>query len=115
MPGRFTVPVAEWIGRRLFSPGTPVDVDRCALVPERRWPAAASSVAGKREAWRFSERPINVRARMSLAALLDRYSSEPLSLGATTGFTKRLKASTLRRDDQFMSALNTHIASMATN
>lgn len=110
-----TVPVAEWIGRRLFSPGTPVDVDRCALVPERRWPAAASSVAGKREAWRFSERPINVRARMSLAALLDRYSSEPLSLGATTGFTKRLKASTLRRDDQFMSALNTHIASMATN
>jgi len=110
-----TVPVAEWIGRRLVVPGVPVEVGRCVLVPGRRWPAAASSVAGEREAWQLSERPIAVRPRMSLAALLDRYSAEPLSLGATTGFTERLKASTLRRDDQFMTALDTHIAAMATN
>ncbi len=110
-----TVPVAEWIGRRLVSPGEPLDVGRSVLTPGRRWPAAASSVAGKREAWQLSERPIVVRPRMSLSALLDRYSSEPLSLGATTGFTERLKASTLRRSDHFVTALDTHITAMTTN
>ena len=109
-----TVPVAEWIGRRLVSPGEPVDVGRSALTPGRRWRAAASSVAGQREAWQLSERPIVMRPRMSLAALLDRYSSEPLSLGATTGFTERLKASTLRRNDHFVTALDLHIAAIAT-
>ncbi|WP_075847384.1 DNA cytosine methyltransferase [Saccharomonospora sp. CUA-673] len=110
-----TVPVAEWIGHRLMSPGVPVDVGRSALEPGRRWPGAASSVAGKRESWQLSERPIVVRQRTSLAGLLGQYSSEPLSLGATTGFTARLKASTLWRDERFVAALDTHIAAMATN
>lgn len=109
-----TVPVAEWIGCRLVDPAQPADVERSRLEPGRRWPAAASSVAGQREAWSLSDRPIAVRPRMSLATLLQKYAADPLSLGATTGFTKRLKASSLRRDDRFVTALDTHIIAMAT-
>ena len=74
---------------------------------------AASSVAGEREAWELSERPLAARPRMSLAAVLETYDADPLSLKATMGFTKRLKASRLRRDERFVAALDTHIAAMA--
>lgn len=107
-----TVPVAEWVGRRLVSPGEPVGVDRRALDPGCRWPSAASSVAGERDSWKVSERPIAVRKRMSLAAVLERYACEPLSVGATTGFMSRLKASRLRREDRFVLALDAHIAAL---
>lgn len=110
-----TVPVAEWVGRRLSSPADPVDVHREPLAPGQRWPSAASSVGGSREAWGLSERPLSVRRRMSLAMLLSRYASEPLSLGATAGFTKRLKASPLRRDGRFVNALDAHIAALSAN
>lgn len=109
-----TVPVAEWIGRRLVEPGQPVGVHRSPLKAGRRWPLAASSVAGEREVWELSERPLAVRPRMSLAAVLETYDADPLSLVATTGFTTRLKASALRRDERFVTALDTHIAAMTT-
>lgn len=107
-----TVPVAKWIGSRLMTPGEHVDVDRHAFTPDQRWPPAASSVAGKREVWSISERPVAKRSGATLMDLLDRYASEPLSLGATSGFTRRLKASTLRRDDRFVKALDAHIAAL---
>lgn len=108
-----TVPVASWVGRRLMQPGALVEAPRTPLVPGRRWPSAASSVAGKREQWHVSERPIAVRSRSSLAGLLDKYSSDPLSLGATQGFTQRLKASSLKRDARFEAALDAHIAALS--
>jgi len=109
-----TVPVAAWIGRRLVSPGETVAATRTALLPGCRWPSAASAVGGQREAWQVSERPLSVRPSMSLAAVLRKYSAIPLSLGATRGFTTRLKASTLSRDDRFVAALDEHIAAMTT-
>ena len=110
-----TVPVARWIGERLRSPGATVDVDTRALMQGDRWPAAAASVGGDRQAWALSERPCHIAARASLGALLAQHGSDPLTLKATSGFAKRLKASRLRWDPSFMSALDTHIAVMSAS
>ena len=103
-----TVPVAKWVGRRLVGPGEPVDVERRSLA-DSRWPAAAASVGRLREAWCISERPSTIPAGASLASVLGHYGALPLSLGATRGFTSRLKASTLRSRSDFVDALDTHI------
>jgi DNA (cytosine-5)-methyltransferase 1 len=104
-----TVPVSSWVGRRLVDPGDAVDVLRTPLAELKRWPSAAASVGGVREAWGLSERPLAVRARMSLAAVLTEYGASGLSLGATRGFATRLKASNLRSRPGFVAALDAHI------
>ena len=109
-----TVPVARWIGSRLRAPGDPVDAPRRRLPSGSRWPSAASSVGGAREAWALSERPIAVQARQSLAVVLDVHGSEPLTLKATSGFTRRLKASRLSTVPGFISALDAHISAMSS-
>ena len=109
-----TVPVARWIGSRLRAPGDPVDAPRRRLPSGSRWPSAASSVGGAREAWALSERPIAVQARQSLAVVLDVHGSEPLTLKATSGFTRRLKASRLSTMPGFISALDAHMSAMSS-
>jgi DNA (cytosine-5)-methyltransferase 1 len=104
-----TVPVAEWLGGRLIEPGNHVGVDRARLDVGGRWPRAASCVAGNREKWNVSEAPLKVRSRQSLAALLADQGAHPLSHKATSGFTQRLKRSTLSRQPEFMRALETHL------
>jgi DNA (cytosine-5)-methyltransferase 1 len=104
-----TVPVARWVADRLRDPGVPVDVPRRLLPAGSKWPAAAASVAARREAWALSERPRSVRARHSLARLLAVHGSEPMTLKATTGFARRLKASHLRTEPGFIAALEAHV------
>jgi len=104
-----TVPVSTWVGSRLIEPGDPVDVLRRSLTDLRRWPTAAAGVGTDREAWGLSERPRTIGARRSLAAVLAQYGDVPLSLGATKGFTTRLKASKLRSRPGFIDALDAHI------
>lgn len=104
-----TVPVARWVGQRLVAPGDTLDITRRPLSDLIRWPTAAASVGGIREAWNLSERPKVVASRQSLGGLLDRYGGVPLSVGATKGFTARLKASTLRSRPGFIAALDAHI------
>lgn len=105
-----TVSVAKWIGDRLLDPGSPVDVERWRFDDLRGWPWAAASVGGIREGWNISERPLQVAPRESLALMLERYGSIPLSIGATRGFTTRLKGSRLRSRSGFIEALDTHIS-----
>jgi DNA (cytosine-5)-methyltransferase 1 len=109
-----SVPVATWIGHGLVEPRSPVDVTRHPLIVGRRWPRAASSVAGVRGSWPLSERPLAVRPRQTLAALLAAHGSEPLSLNATRGFTTRLVASSLRRRPEFVDDLREHIEHMSS-
>ncbi|WP_307861594.1 DNA cytosine methyltransferase [Nocardioides xinjiangensis] len=109
-----SVPVATWIGRGLAKPRSPVDVTRRPLEVGRRWPAAASSVAGVREAWSLSERPLVVRPQQTLAGLLAAHGADPLSLNATRGFTSRLIASNLRRRPDFVDDLRAHIEHMSS-
>lgn len=107
-----TVPVAHWVGGRLHDPADPIEAAR-PFVVGRRWPAAASSVAGTRQAWDLSEAPLNVQ-RLGIHELLaQRY--EPLSLKATRGFYSRLLNSRLRAGGQsFKAALAAHIEVMAS-
>lgn len=104
-----SVPVSEWIGRGLICPKSPVDVARRPLGPGGRWPSAAASLSGIREAWDLSERPVDKSAPQSLTGLLDKYGVQPLSFGAANGFYTRLQASTLRVPDEFRDALAKHV------
>lgn len=110
-----SVPVARWLGSRLVGPGETVDVPRRVLAGNHRWPAAAASVAGEREAWDVSERPLIVRHRTTLSGLLDSHGAVPLSFGATRGFATRLEASSLRSLAEFRQALDLHQQYMAMN
>lgn len=104
-----SVPVSEWIGRGLHCPKSPVDVARRPLSAGGRWPSAAASLSGIREAWDLSERPVDKSAPQSLTGLLDKYGVQPLSFGAANGFYTRLQASTLRVPDEFRDALAKHV------
>ncbi|MGV0795718.1 DNA (cytosine-5-)-methyltransferase [Mycolicibacterium elephantis] len=104
-----TVPVAEWIGKRLINPGSPVDVERSPFDRRRGWPWAAASVGGVCEGWRISERPLQAPSRASLASMMNSYGAVPLSVGATRGFSSRLRASKLRSRPGFIEALESHI------
>ncbi len=108
-----SVPVARWIGSRLMEPGIPRDDASGPFAAGSRWPSAAASMSGRRETWRVGERPVVVRPRTTLDGLLARYGAEPLSLGATRGFTARLKASQLRRPEGFVEALDAHLFAMS--
>lgn len=106
-----TVPVAEWVGARLLAPGPLVDAAE-PFRADRRWPPAASSVRGRREAWAVSEAPIAL-PRITITELLQE-RLEPLSRKATSGFYSRLKRSTLRAGgSEFHEALRDHIEVMA--
>ncbi len=107
-----TVPVAKWIGNRMIRPGRPVDVERWQFDGLGGWPWAAASVGDVREAWNISERPLQVAPRASLASMIERYGAVPLSIGATRGFTVRLKASRLRSRSGFIEALDAHIGAL---
>lgn len=107
-----TVPVAEWVGQRLVSPGEALDV-ATSLQTAARWPAAASVVRGERQAWAVSEAPLRV-PRTPISRLL-RGRFEPLSLKATQGFYNRLLNSRLRvGGPAFKTALQDHIKAMAS-
>lgn len=108
-----SVPIAKWIGTGLVAPREPVDVSRRALLSGERWPGAAASIRGHREAWTLSERPLSISRRPSLSALLDQYGGVPLSYGASNGFYTRLESSTLRVRDDFRAALKAHVELVA--
>lgn len=108
-----SVPVAEWIGNGLIAPKVTVDVATRSLAAGERWPAAAASISGSREAWQLSERPLAKRPPHSLAAMLSEYGVDPLSFGAANGFYTRLRASKLRVPQEFHAALAAHVAAAA--
>jgi DNA (cytosine-5)-methyltransferase 1 len=104
-----SVPVATWIAQGIAKPREFADVDRRSLALGDRWPSAAASTGGVREAWALSERPLASSPRSTLAAVIDKYGSVPLSHGAAQGFYTRLQASSLRVRDDFRSALGEHV------
>ncbi|GAA5153053.1 DNA cytosine methyltransferase [Nocardioides marinquilinus] len=108
-----SVPVAQWIGTCLVTPREPAEVSRRRLVAGGRWPTAAASIDGSREAWALSERPIAVSRGPSLGALLDQHGGVPLSYEASNGFFTRLQASTLRVRGDFRAALKAHVELVA--
>jgi DNA (cytosine-5)-methyltransferase 1 len=108
-----TVPVAEWVGRRLVGPGEPLHALARPLTIGSRWPAAASGVAGQRTTWSVSERPLAIRQARTLDGVLATHGFQALSLRATSGFATRLARSSLRTSEQFRASLSAHVSYMS--
>ncbi len=103
-----SVPVAEWIGRRLIRPGVPAVEAGPELERGSPWPSAAAAVDGVRRRYPASHFPEAVRRR-TLTEFLQ-YPTKPLSVRAASGFVSRLRKSGLDYPAEFLAALEAHIA-----
>jgi DNA (cytosine-5)-methyltransferase 1 len=97
-----SVPVGEWLGGRLTTPGR-VLAESFELGLDAPWPIAAFGENGRR--WRIdvSDRPRNVGSPD--LSYFDDTGWEPLSARALRGFTKRARASSLRYPEDFLTTL----------
>lgn len=105
-----TVPVAEWIGRRLACPGDYQRSRDLALVQGARWPRAARWNGNHRFQVAISDFP-EWRERPSLVRFL-RFPADPLSIRATAGFLERTGRSKLRFVDGFRERVGAHLEHM---
>jgi DNA (cytosine-5)-methyltransferase 1 len=100
-----SVPIAEWIARRIlnahYSVPEGVKVTRNELLPQ-----SAHGRGGAFIAVDATERP----SRHTTPGILDflKHDGTPLSARATRGFRTRLEASPLRKDKEFLAALKHH-------
>ncbi len=105
-----TVPVAQWLGERLKTPGvydTGRDRDDFPVAP---WPSAARCDLKKRYAVTIAPTPI-AHQRSALHNFLN-HPGTPLSVRAARGFLKRAEASTLRFVPGFKEKIRAHLATM---
>lgn len=105
-----TVPIAEWLGRRLVNPGTYSNERDRPLHRDARWPTAAHGDLRTRRSVDIGPIPV-AKQREKLHEFL-RYPGEPLSARATRGFLKRADASSLRFVPGFKERLRLHLARM---
>ncbi|HET6507112.1 MAG TPA: DNA (cytosine-5-)-methyltransferase [Baekduia sp.] len=107
-----SVPVAEWLGRRLVAPTTVYDETADApLEGGHRWPSAAWGGPDTRvHGSPVSTWPRHVPAT-SLADFLE-YPTTPLSERATAGFLRRTQQGRLRFAEGFIAALRRHHESL---
>jgi DNA (cytosine-5)-methyltransferase 1 len=105
-----SVPVAEWIGRRLREPGKLLDFEVAALKPHTPWPTAAWNVGQGRVRVAASEWPVR-RKQQPLSTFL-RYPTAPLSAKATAGFLSRAEVAPLKFADGFLDAIRAHLQRM---
>lgn len=102
-----TAPAAEWIGRRLASPGT-YDRDRDrSLPPSGKWPAAARYDGAVRHGVEISSFPVWDK-RKPLHQFLE-HDGKPLSPRAARGFLRRADASSLRFVEGFKDRVRAHL------
>jgi DNA (cytosine-5)-methyltransferase 1 len=101
-----TVDVAEWIGRRLRSPGSYDPSGDPPLVRRGPWPRTAWNVGGGRRISCASPWP-DAKSGRPIHDFLH-FDPSPLSARATTGFLARLSRSGLRRPEWFDGVLERH-------
>ncbi|WP_166036984.1 DNA (cytosine-5-)-methyltransferase [Sphingosinicella sp. YJ22] len=103
-----SVPVAEWLGGRLQTPGE-YDLRRdFELNRLKSWPRAARFDGHARHAVEISDYPV-WRDRAPLTKFLQ-YPGKPLSARATRGFLSRTERAKLRFPDGFCDRLRKHLA-----
>lgn len=107
-----SVPVAEWLGRRLRDPdGAYDDSADVAMSGGAKWPAAAWGKDGKAFAVpSASSWPVRRRYR-HLAEFL-RFPPADLSIRATAGFLGRAKSGRLRFPEGFLADVEQHLRRM---
>ena len=102
-----SVPVAEWIGRRLQNPGTYEAITDKELSEGDKWPKAAWGGSGRRFAAEVSDWPVS-RPSELLSDFL-RFPTRPLSARATSGFLRRARASRLHFEPGFLEDTAHHL------
>ena len=108
-----TVPVAEWLGRRLIEPGCYFgELDAAWRVKHRSFPKAARFDGFKRYVVNIGGFP-EWSKRPPLHEFL-RHEGMPLSVRATAGFLSRAEASSLRFVPGFLDAVRGHLRRMQT-
>lgn len=107
-----SVPVAEWVGRRLCDPGR-YDVQRDGHFASSGMAPRAARFDGKR---RFSvdigTDPLGVRPPSIISFMRDSEPKELLSAKATTGFLMRTRRAKLRFAPGFIEAVERHCLAM---
>ena len=102
-----SVPVAEWIGKRLTAPGAYDGSNDREFIASTRWPNAAWCMGGERMVAKVSECPLQ-RRRGRLSA----YATEKwpdISKRALAGFVRRAHEGRLRYPSGFLAALEAHL------
>jgi DNA (cytosine-5)-methyltransferase 1 len=105
-----SVPVAEWLGHNLRSPGEYHGEGETPVSAGESWPKAAWGHGGRAFAVDRSMWPVRKPYR-HLSNFL-RYEQKPLSERATAGFYKRARASSLRFVDGFLDDVEFHLQQM---
>lgn len=105
-----TVPVAEWLGRRLAGPGSHDPAREATPRANGGWPLAACGDARGMRMVKIGAFP-EWRERLPLAEFL-RHTGEPLSARATRGFLARTDTSTLRFAPGFRERVRAHLATL---
>ena len=102
-----SVPVAEWLGRRLNAPGKYVDLRGRLFPTSGRAPRAARFNGESRFAVDISADPLGVRPPHLVDFL--QYSESPLSLRGALGFLNRTRRAKLRFEPGFIEAIEKHV------
>lgn len=105
-----SVPVAEWLGRRMRGAQRAPRLHERELSRGEPWPSAAFNVGTGSVAVQVGEWPV-ARRRIPLHSFLRELGS-PLSHKAAAGFLSRLTKSTLETPPPFRAALRAHIRRM---
>jgi len=107
-----TVPVAEWVGQKLRSPGR-YDRDRDEGFPIfGKAPRAARFDGKQRHSVRISADPVGIRPPALASFLADVDGQQLLSLKATHGFLARTRRAKLRFVPGFIAAVEHHLVVM---
>ncbi len=103
-----SVPVAEWIGRRLVAPGE-FDGSRCTPFPDSgKLPRAAMGDKSGRCGVQISVDPVGLRPPHLKDFL--QFEGAPLSSRATAGFYSRTQDAKLNFADGFLDAVERHLS-----
>lgn len=104
------VPVAQWVGERLLSPGNVLERIGVPVPVEKRWPNAAWGRGGEAYEVDFSPWPV-LRPYQHLLEFLN-FEPAPLSARAAAGFLSRAAKGNLRFPSGLIETIETHLASM---
>jgi DNA (cytosine-5)-methyltransferase 1 len=105
-----TVPVAEWIGRRLIQPGSYSNLRDLPFPATGKAPRAARFDGKRRYAVSIGPDPLGQRPISLVDFLHD--EGEPLSLKAAAGFLGRTRRARLGFDRAFIMAVERHVLAL---
>lgn len=107
-----SVPVAEWIGRRLADPGDYARRNEYAFAAAGKAPRAAYFDGKQRVAVDIGPDPVGMRPPSLTDFLTDRQGQQLLSAKATLGFLARTRRAKLRFAPGFIDAVERHLLAM---